>query len=45
VKTALTTNATVPSSVKQALSAGQLSLAAQILQDIEQALSLIQQEI
>jgi hypothetical protein len=45
VKTALTTNATVPVSVKQALSAGQLNLAEQILNDIEAALSLIKQEV
>ena len=45
VKTALTTNAPVPQSVSKALTTGQLSLAEQILQDIEAALSLIKQEI
>jgi hypothetical protein len=45
VKQALTTNTPVPASVTQALSTGQLSLAGQILQDIEAALALIKQEI
>lgn len=45
VKNALITNAAIPSSAQQAVSAGQLTLAEQILQDIEQALSLIQKEL
>ncbi|HEY3876128.1 MAG TPA: C39 family peptidase [Candidatus Kapabacteria bacterium] len=45
VKQALTTNAPVPASVTAALTTGQLSLAEQILQDIEAALALIKQEI
>lgn len=45
VKKALTTNTPVPASVTHALSTGQLSLAGQILQDIEAALALIQKEI
>ena len=45
VKQALTTNTPVPASVTQALSTGQLTLAEQILNDIEAALALIKQEI
>jgi hypothetical protein len=45
VKQTLTTNTPVPASVTQALNAGQLSLAEQILNDIEAALALIKQEI
>jgi hypothetical protein len=45
VKQALTTNVPVPASVTQALSTGQLTLAEQILNDIEAALALIQKEI
>jgi hypothetical protein len=45
VKKALTTNAPIPASVTNALTSGQLTLAEQILNDIEAALSLIQKEI
>jgi hypothetical protein len=45
VKQALTTNTAVPASVTSALSTGQLSLAEQILNDIESALALIKQEL
>jgi hypothetical protein len=45
VKQALTSGQPVPASVTNALSTGQLSLAEQILNDIEAALSLIKQEI
>jgi hypothetical protein len=45
VKQALTTNTPVPTSVTQALSTGQLTLAEQILNDIEAALALIQKEV
>jgi hypothetical protein len=45
VKTALTTNTPVPASVTHALTTGQLSLAGQILNDIEAALALIRQEL
>jgi hypothetical protein len=45
VKQALTTNTPVPQSVTHALSTGQLTLAEQILNDIEAALALMKQEI
>jgi hypothetical protein len=45
VKQALTNTQPVPASVQKALTSGQLSLAEQILNDIEAALSLIQKEV
>ena len=45
VQQALTTGAPVPASVTQALTSGQVNLAEQILNDIEEALSLIKQEL
>jgi hypothetical protein len=45
VKQALITSTALPISVRAALTSGQLSLAAQILNDIEAALALIQKEV
>lgn len=45
VKQALTSVQPVPASVQKALTTGQISLAEQILNDIEAALSLIQKEV
>ena len=45
VKQALTTAQPVPASVQKALTSGQISLAEQILNDIEAALSLITKEV
>jgi hypothetical protein len=45
VKAALTSGQPIPASVQTALTAGQITLAGQILNDIEAALALIQKEI